>query len=207
MQATGRVRSRPSRAAPRAAGGTRGMSAGDTLGPTTARNWGWAMAPGLPAALLVLSAGEATLAAGPGWRETALPLLLALPLAAAAVWAWRAPPFERTALRVTGQGVEVAGRRDTVRLAWGEIAAVTHQPSALGPAHMTLERAAGGAEGPPGVIFPVRATGARMEDIVAFLARGAAGAGYRLEEAGRGSAGALHRLPGPRRWVLVPGRG
>jgi hypothetical protein len=181
------------------------MSTDDTLGPTSARNWGWASAPGLPALLLLVSGAEATLAAGPGWRETWLPLLLALPLAAGAVWAWRAPPFERTALRVTGQGVEVTGRRDTVRLAWNEIAAITHRPSALGAAHMTLERAAGGAEGPPGVIFPVRATGARMEDIVAFLGRGAARAGYRLEEPGRGAGRMLHRLPGPRRWVLVPG--
>jgi len=182
------------------------VSGGDTLGPTTARNWGWALAAALPAALLALSAAEATRAAGPGWRETGLPLLLALPLAAAAVRVWRAPPFERTALRVTGQGVEVAGRRATVRLAWQEIAAITHRPAALGPAHMTLERAAGGADGPPGVMFPVRATGARMEEVLAFLARGAARAGYRLEEPGRGAGLLVHRLPGPRRWVLVPVR-
>jgi hypothetical protein len=187
------------------AGGAGATPPGATLGPTTARNWGWVLSVGAVAALLAASAAEATLRLGPGWRATALPLLLAAPLAAAAVWLWRLPPFERCSLRLTADGVAVSGRRETVHLRWDEIAAVSHRPGALGPAHLALERAAGtgGAGAAPGVIFPVRATGARMEDVVAFLARGAARSGYRLEEAGRRGA-ARHALPGPRLWHVVP---
>jgi len=173
------------------------------LGPTTARNWGWALPLAAVAALLAASAAEATLRLGAGWRETGLPLLLAAPFAAGAALVWRLPPFERCTLTLTDTGVAVTGRRQTVEMPWAEIAAITHRPAGFGAAHMTLERAVGA--GPPGaapgVAFPVRATGARMEDVVAFLAAGAATAGFRVEEAGRGGA-ARHARPGPRIWAV-----
>jgi hypothetical protein len=92
-----------------------------------------------------------------------------------------------------------------VHLAWSEIAAVTHRPAGLGGAHMTIEQAAGTGEGgdAPGIAFPVRATGVRMEDVIAFLGRGAAASGYRLEEGGRPTA-ARHAMPVPRLWVVRP---
>ncbi|MEM9249502.1 MAG: hypothetical protein AAGB05_12510 [Pseudomonadota bacterium] len=196
----------------------------ETLGPTTARNWGWAVLLGAGAVLCAASALEATLRLGAGWTETALPLLVGAPLAAGAHWVWRLPPFERTVLRVDAGGVEVAGRRAQVRLAWAEIAAITLRPASMGPAYMTLERAAPGqeadAEEPqtavgflaardagvddaPGVMFPVRAVGVSAEEIAAVLARGAEAAGYRMEEPGRGDGRAVHRFGGPRRWILM----
>ncbi|MEE4119345.1 MAG: hypothetical protein V2I65_10050 [Paracoccaceae bacterium] len=179
---------------------------GDTLGPATGRNWALVAPLAVGAALLAGSAAEATLRLGPGWRETALPLLLAAAAGAAAALIWRLPPAERCSLRLEGAGVTVAGRRTEVHLPWSEIAAITHRPAGLGAAHMTIERAAGtGAPGSaPGVSFPVRATGARMEDVVAFLGRGAAEAGYRLEEGGRPGA-ARHAMPVPRLWAVRPG--
>ncbi|MEE4347714.1 MAG: hypothetical protein V2I53_13030 [Paracoccaceae bacterium] len=191
------------------------MSARRRLGPTSTRNWGW-VAFGAVVALLCAAVGlDATLRAGPGLWTTAAPLVFGGAAAAAALWAWRQPPFERTALELTARGVAVEGRARRVHLAWDEIAAVTYRPSSMGPAHMTIERAAPaeGAEdalgdGVPGVLFPVRATGASAEEIAAFLARGAAEAGYALDEPLRGDARALHRFPGPRRWVLTrDGRG
>jgi hypothetical protein len=178
---------------------------GDTLGPATGRNWAFVAPLAAIAVLLAGSAAEATLRMGPGWQATAVPLLLALVVAAAAALVWRLPPFERCTLRLERGGVTVAGRRTSVHLAWSEIAAVTYRPAGLGGAHMTIERAAGtGAGGEaPGIAFPVRATGARMEDVIAFLGRGAAASGYRLEEGGRPTA-ARHAMPVPRLWAVRP---
>ncbi|MEM6738611.1 MAG: hypothetical protein AAF646_00760 [Pseudomonadota bacterium] len=204
------------------------MSAARRLGPTTARNWGWVSIPAAVALTFGAGAIEATWRLGFGWQETGLPLSVALPAGALALWLWRQPPFERTTLVLTKDGLCVEGRRLQVALAWEEIAAITFRPSSMGPAHMTLERAAatddgagGASEDPvtpaayltakaeaglgdaPGLMFPVRATGARAEEIVAFLARGAAEAGFEVSEPMRGDARALHRLPGPRRWTVV----
>ncbi len=180
------------------------MSPPRSLGPATAPNWGWALPLALVGLLLSVSGWEATLRLGPGWRETGLPSALSAAFAAGAVLIWRLPPFERCTLTLTEAGIAVTGRSRTVEMEWAEIAAITHRPAALGTAHMTLERAEDGTRGAaPGVIFPVRATGARMEDIVSFLAGGAAAAGFRVEEAGRGGTG-RHALPGPRLWVVRP---
>ena len=178
---------------------------GDTLGPATGRNWALVAPLASVAALLAGSAAEATLRLGPGWHETALPLLLAAVAGSGAALVWRLPPVERCRLRLDRDGVTVAGRRSEVHLPWSEIAAITHRPAGLGAGHMTIERAAGtGAPGAAsGVSFPVRATGARMEDVVAFLGRGAAGAGYWLEEGGRQSA-ARYAMPVPRLWAVRP---
>ncbi len=197
----------------------------ETLGPTEARNWGWIVLLGGLAALLGAAALEATLRLGVGWRETGMPLLLAAPFAAASAWVWRQPPFERTTLVCTPDHVEIVGRRARVALGWHEIAAITLRPSSMGPAHMTLERAAPGqagiaddpitpaayltakaetaADDAPGVMFPVRAVGVSAEEIVAFLGRGAAGAGARLEEPMRGDGRNVHRFGGPRRWLVI----
>jgi hypothetical protein len=42
-----------------------------------------------------------------------------------------------------------------------------------------------------------------MEDVIAFLGRGAAASGYRLEEGGRPTA-ARHAMPVPRLWAVRP---
>ncbi|MEM1429383.1 MAG: hypothetical protein AAGG09_07990 [Pseudomonadota bacterium] len=202
------------------------MTASRVLGPTTARNWGWSALLATLALSSGLAAADAVLRAGVGGPAMWGAGVLALCMAVAAGWVWRQPAFERTALHLTAQGVAVEGRTRRVVLAWAEIAAVTHRPSSMGPAHMTLERAApmagaaAGADTPtptanaataedsaagdvPGVMFPVRATGASAEEVVAFLARGAAEAGYSLVEPHRGDVRALHRFPGPRRWVMT----
>lgn len=189
------------------------------LGPTSSRNWGWVLPLGGAAGLLILGAGEATLHLGVGWRETGLPLLLALPFMLGAFLVWRAAPFEQCGLRSVPEGLMISGRRDSIVLPWSGIAAVTHRPSGLGLGYVTVERSADAADIPPidpgrpghpdapGVIFSVRATGARVEDILGFMAAAARAGGYDLVEAGRGSGrerAALYRLAGPRRWIPEP---
>lgn len=181
------------------------MEQAERIGPTRARNWGWVVPLALAALLLVGGAADAAFRPGAGWRDVAIPVLLAVPFAAGAAWTWRAPPFEQCRLSEVPGGIEVAGRRDAITLRWAEIAAVTHRPSGIGQGFLTIERAAdaGGAGVPPGVFFSVRATGERTEDVIAFLGRAADRAGYALEEAGAGQPRrAIHAFSGPRRWVL-----